>query len=98
MSFTIQIEPEAFQDIQEGIKWYNQQQFGLGKKFHSEVKAYFNSLKTNPFFQVRYKNVRCIPLKIFPFMIHFTVDKSEKQVINRAIYNTYDKPGKWEKR
>ncbi len=39
MAFKIKIEPEAHQDIQQGIDWYNEQQSGLGRKFHAEVKA-----------------------------------------------------------
>ena len=38
MIFTIKTEPEAHQDIQEGINWYNKQQSGLGRKFHTQVK------------------------------------------------------------
>lgn len=43
MAFKIKTEPEAHLDIQEGIDWYNKQQSGLGRKFHSEVKAYFKN-------------------------------------------------------
>ena len=34
------IDPRAFIDIQEQIDFYNLQQKGLGKKFHSEIKVY----------------------------------------------------------
>jgi hypothetical protein len=53
MAFKIKIEPEALDDIQQGIDWYNKQQAGLGRKFHAQVKDCFKKLKTNPFFQVR---------------------------------------------
>jgi len=58
MSFTIKIEPEALEDIQESIDWYNEQQPGLGHEFHSDVKATFKKIKSNPYFQVPYDNVR----------------------------------------
>ena len=35
MLFTIRIEPEAYEDIQEGVDWYNEQQAGSGKMFHA---------------------------------------------------------------
>ena len=63
MAFKIKIEPEARQDIQDGIAWYNTQQPGLGRKFHAEVKASIEKLKTHPFFQVRYDETHCLPLK-----------------------------------
>lgn len=95
MAFTIKIEPEAHQDIQNGIDWYNEQKPALGRKFHAEVKAYFKKLKTNPFYQVRYDNVHCLPLKKFPYMVHFTINEKEKIVIVRAVFGTKENPQKW---
>lgn len=37
MAFKIKIEPDFHLDIQEAISWYNKQQKGLGKKFHTAV-------------------------------------------------------------
>lgn len=98
MAFDIKIEPEAHQDIQEGIDWYNEQQPGLGRKFYEEIKDTFKRLQTHPFFQIRYDKVRCLPLKSYPYMIHFTVDEQEKRVIVRAVFNMSRDPGIWKKR
>lgn len=98
MAFKIKIEPEAHQDIQEGIDWYNEQQPGLGRKFHAEVKASFKKLKTNPFFQVRYDDVHCLPLKKFPYMVHYTVDDKSILVTVRAVFHTARDPKNWKSR
>ena len=98
MSFKIKIEPEAVDDIQSGIFWYNKRQAGLGKKFLSELKLQINLLKTNPFFQIRYDKVRCLPFRSFPFMIHFTVNEIENLVIIHAIFNTHRNPKIWKQR
>lgn len=98
MAFKIKVEPEALEDIQQGIDWYNEQQSGLGRKFLTEVKDCFKSLKINPFFQIRYDNVRCLPLKKYPFMVHFTVHETEKLVIVRAVFNTHLSGDNWNKR
>jgi toxin ParE1/3/4 len=98
MAFKIKTEPEAHQDIQEGIDWYNKQQPGLGRKFHAAVKASFKSLKTNPFFQARYDNVRCLPLKTYPYMIHFTLNEEDKIIVVRAVFDTSRDPELWTKR
>ncbi len=98
MSFKIKIEPGVVDDIQKGISWYNKQQAGLGKKFHSELKLHIKLLKTNPFFQVRYDKVRCLPLRSFPFMIHFTVNESDNLVIIRAVFSTKKNPKIWKQR
>ncbi len=85
------INPEAKKDIQNEINYYNDKQKGLGKKFHTELKVYFDAIKKNPFYQIRYQNVRCLPLKNFPIMIHFTLEEKSRIVI-RALINTHRDP------
>jgi hypothetical protein len=70
----IKIEPAAKIDIQNEINYYNEHQKGLGGKFHQELKSYFKAIQRNPFYEIRYKNIRCLILKKFPIMIHFTFD------------------------
>ena len=98
MKFILKIEPEAFFDIQEGIKWYNKQQKGLGNKFHKEVKKHFDSLVKNPFYEVKYDEIRCLPLKLFPYTIHYSVHETKRIIIIRAIFNTNQYPLKIKKR
>lgn len=95
MAFKIKVEPEALEDIQQGIDWYNEKQAGLGRKFLTEVKSCFKSLKINPFFQIRYDDVHCLPLKKYPYMLHFTVDEVDKLVVIRAVFNTHLNPDNW---
>lgn len=92
MAFKIKIESLAKADIQQEINYYNSKQKGLGKRFHTEVKKAFSSLTKNPFFQVRYDGVRCLPLKVFPAMIHFTINEQTTTVTVRAVINTHKNP------
>lgn len=98
MAFTIKIEPEARHDIQEGINWYNEQQAGLGRKFHKTVKNYIKKLQMNPFYQIRYDEIHCLPLKNFPYMIHYTINESGQQVIIHGVFNTFRDPNIWKQR
>lgn len=95
---TIKIEPEAYQDIQEAIDWYNHQQPGLGGRFHMEIKATFNKLKTHPFFQIRYDNVHCFLVKRFPYMVHYTIDEENSNIVVRAVFCTSKDPKIWKRR
>ena len=58
-----EIEAEELTDIQEGIVWYNKRRTGPGWKFHVEVKKAFEKPGSNPYFQLRYDDVRCLPIK-----------------------------------
>ncbi|MGS2764458.1 type II toxin-antitoxin system RelE/ParE family toxin [Sinomicrobium sp. M5D2P9] len=98
MAYSIVIEPVAIQDIQEVIDYYDEQQPGLGEKFEGTLNKHLIALKKNPFFQVRYDNTHCLPLKKYPYMIHFTVDEKHKEVTVRAIFNTSRDPKIWKRK
>lgn len=95
--YKIKINASAKLDIQEGIKWYNSKVAGLGRSFHQEVKEAFEAIRSVKFFQIRYDEVRCLPLKIFPYMIHYSVDETNWQIVIRAVFNTYREPNIWKR-
>lgn len=68
------------------IDFYEEKQKGLGKRLFNEIENAFNLLTKNPFFQIRYDDIRCLPLKKFPFMIHYRIEGSE--VLIFAILHT----------
>ncbi|MEQ9467203.1 MAG: type II toxin-antitoxin system RelE/ParE family toxin [Ekhidna sp.] len=97
MKYSIKIESEAKEDIQDAIDWYNNQKPGLGTLFLEEIKSSIEQLKINPHYQKRYSEVRCLPTRIFPFMIHFTLDEGESIVIVRGVFHTSINPKKWKR-
>ena len=98
MTFNIVIEPVALLDIQQAIDYYDDQQIGLGKKFEAAVNKHLVALEKNPFFQIRYDDIRCLPVKKYPYMIHFTIDEANKMVNIRAVFDTSLNPNKWTQR
>lgn len=59
---------------------------------------HFTSIEINPFFQIRYDDVHCLPVKKYPYMIHFTVNEADNLVTVRAVFHTSQDPKKWTKR
>lgn len=98
MSYRILIGPGAVNDIQKSIDYYEEQKKDLGKLFKEELNEKISALKINPFYQVRYDDVHCLPLHKFPHMIHYTIDKEKKIVIVRAVFHTSMNSEKWKKR
>ena len=90
--FSVTVEPRALDEIQETIYYYESLSGGLGEKFYQELDSYLETLQVSPFFQIRYKNVRCLPLKVFPYMIHFTVDERSGIVYVHAVINCHKNP------
>ena len=95
MNYTIILDSRSVQDIQQAIDYYNQQQPGLGSQFEKTLDEHFVILQHNPFFRVRYDNVRCLPMKRFPYMIHFTADEQSAIVIIQAVLHTAGDPQRW---
>lgn len=76
------ILPLAKEDIREAARWYNQQRPGLGNRFTREVRGIVKYIKQNPHAcNIRYSQVRTALIKVFPFMLHYTVDEDSKTVI-----------------
>jgi hypothetical protein len=65
---------------------------GLDTKFLADYKSRLKTLKTNPFFEIRYDGIRCLPLEIFKYMIHFSIDEVNNIVLINAVISTYLDP------
>ncbi len=97
--YKIKIHAEALDDIQSATDWYNEQSSGLGLRFQNQVVKQINELKNSAqLYAVRYNEVRCLLIKKFPFMVHYTLDRSETEVIVFAVFHTSLHPKIWDKR
>ncbi len=96
MAYKLKIEPLVFIDIQETIDWYNQQQKGLGRRFHAALNKQFQLLKKHPHsFAIRYHQVHCIVVDRFPFMVHYRINEQDMDVIITAVISTDRDPELW---
>ncbi len=98
MSYKLLIKPEVYDDIQSGIDWYNSKQKGLGRQFFKAIQKEYSVLKRTPVFQIRYDDVHCLPVRKFPYMIHFIVEEDSKTVVVLGVINSYLNPKKWKDR
>lgn len=96
MSFKIIYASEVYDDLQQAIDFYNSRQKGLGSRFYKTVKIQISQIKSNAFgFQVRYHDVRCLPLNKFPYTIHYKVFPETKTIKIIAIFCDYIDPDIW---
>ncbi|MEA9413593.1 hypothetical protein [Flavobacterium sp. PL02] len=79
-------------EVDEIAEYYESLSNGLGTKFFNEYQDYVETLKTFPFFEEKYNIVRTLPLKKFPYTIHFTIDENEKLVSVLAVTSNYQNP------
>lgn len=98
-SFDVQIDIDALTDIREVVDWYNKRVPNLGSRFQKTIKQQILKLKNNAYnYNLRYNNVRCMPVNKFPFMVHFTINELNKIVIVFAVIHTSRSPEVWEER
>jgi len=91
--YKILIDVDALEDIQDAVDWYNEQLPKLGSRFLRQVKREINSLKNSAgTYAIRYGDVRCVLVKRFPFLIHFTLDKKQKTVQVFAVLHMSRNP------
>jgi len=97
--YKVKIEPEALADIQDITDWYNEAQKGLGKRFQNTTIKQINSLNKDPhIYAIRYKEIRCIVVKKFPYMVHFYINDENNTVEVLAVINTERNPKIWEEK
>jgi plasmid stabilization system protein ParE len=99
-SYKLKITPEAHQEIQEAIDYYNTCSKGLGKKFYLDLQDQFGRIKKNPFARAtRYDDVRFALLDRFPYAAHFTIDEPSRTIRVQAVLSQYQDPEThWKKR
>jgi toxin ParE1/3/4 len=93
MPYTILVTPTATDDIAVAIEYYNLVATDLGYRFADLVAEYFDRIADLPTASaIRYKNVRCKPMKRFPYLIMFTIDEDAHSVNILRVFNTYQEP------
>jgi mRNA-degrading endonuclease RelE of RelBE toxin-antitoxin system len=93
------ISAAALLDIQEITNWYNKCLPKLGSRFQKVAKQQIGTLKLNAEgYSTRYNNVHCLPIKKFPYLIHFTIDNVNRIVEVFAVIHTSRSPDIWEER
>lgn len=98
MNFEVVLDSRALDDIQRAIDFYDEQQPGLGRLFEETLNEYVQSISATPFLQVRYDNVRCLPILPYPYMIHFSIESNLNRVIIWGIFHTSRNPDLFRKR
>ena len=97
--YKVKIDPEALADIQEITEWYNEPETKTGKRFQETTIKQIDSLSKDPqIYSIRYKDIRCMLVKKFPYMVHFYINEVTKDVEVLAVISTHRNPKIWEEK
>lgn len=93
--YKVVINKKAQNQIENAAIWYSLKQKGLESRFLDEIDNAVAILRLNPFFAVRYANIRSILLKNFPFLLFFTIKDNQKTVKIIAVLHAHTNPQNW---
>ena len=76
MSFYIKLSDEARLDLSEANAYYFSISKSLNAKFNQDIFESIDRIALNPdHFQKRYRNIKIVFSKTFPFGIHYLVEE-----------------------
>jgi len=78
--FSIRVSPRAQKEIIEAIAYYQERSPQAPKHFIQSIENCYKQLKLNPNYAVRYKNIRSIKFRKFPFSFFFVILEEEKVI------------------
>lgn len=91
--FKVVINNQVTNEIQEAVDYYKEKQPSLGIRFYNAAKKTLKSLENDALlYQEKYKSVRCLEVKRFPYLIHYKVNEKSKIVHVYALICTYKNP------
>ena len=89
----VQFTPEAIEELQKAIDYYNDQKAGLGIEFMIEFEDQIQLLMLNPFTHaIRYLHVRFAVVHRFPYAIHYIIKEDIRSVIVQTVLSTFKNP------
>ena len=99
MSYTFVNRSLVIFDIEDIVDYYKIISPKLANTFLDRLDEAKKVIEIYPVaFQIKYKNVRTILLKQFPYHVHYIVDESKKLIIVLAVMHAYKNPKNYSNR
>jgi len=97
MKYNLIVRSLAEDDMTDALNWYFKIDSTLAQEFLSQLDSALNKIQSQPLhYQVRYKTIRWIRIKKFPFFIHFSIVGNH--VFVHAVLHSSRNPSSWKDR
>ncbi len=94
MANKIFISPRAQKEIENAIDYYALYSVDAPVSFIASLKEAYGTLEINPFFRIRYKNVRALKIKRFPHSLYFIINEDKNIVKILSCFHEKRNPNK----
>jgi len=88
MVWKIVTDDLAKREIEDALDYYSGLSLKAADQLGGELAEALITLSLHPFFAVRYKQIRCLPLKSFPYMLHYQIFETINTVKIAGIIHT----------
>jgi toxin ParE1/3/4 len=96
MAFKVMISDEAKIDVEHSYLYYKTK---VSKKtadqFFKDFKSSLYIISKNPFFRIWFENYHAKPMKKYPFLVFYIVNKDENTVVIARVFHTSQNPEKY---
>jgi len=93
MGHKLIVKPLAEIEMAEALEWYENSKQGLGLELLEQIDACLDRIVNNPeHFQKRYREIKIVYTKRFPYGIHYTFESGTVYV--HALLHTKREPRK----
>ncbi len=94
MAYKVIVSPRAQKELENAIDYYALYSADAPKSFILSIKETYTLLGINPFFRVKYKNIRAIKIKKFPYSLFFVINKDNNTVRILSCFHNKRNPDK----
>ena len=94
MGYKLIVSPRAQKEIENAIDYYALYSTDAPANFVTQLKEAYETLKITPLFRIRYKDVRALKIKKFPYSIYFIVHENQSVVRILSCFHNKRNPNK----
>ena len=95
MDFSFKFLPIAEENIEEATDYYANISLKVLKNFNNQFDITINKIVSNPYFQKRFKHIRALRVKKFPYIIFYEINEEEKMIYILSVFCTHQNPDKY---
>ena len=97
MSLPVAFLPEAREEFDSAIEWYENRKKGLGVAFRRAIDQVVERIAANPrIHAIVYQDVRKAVVRRFPYCVFYREDAGKLVVL--SVFHTSRDPGEWYRR
>lgn len=80
MGYRLMVNDRMEEDLTDAVEYYLQISPLIAAQFADTLVTAYTLLSVSPYFTARCDGVRHLPMKRFPYTLHYTVDERNHQV------------------